>query len=269
MWTAWDYIGETGAGAWAYTEDAKAFAKPYPWLLGGAGALDLLGDPTGEAYHARAIWSHNKVPAISVQPMIHEQEKLIKSPWRGTNSIPSWSFQNCEGREATVEVYADADVVELFVNQKSIGVETITDCKAEFRVCYEPGVLEAVTYDKTGKQLASGKLLSASGEHKIQIQQEEQYSGGNIVYLNINICGENGIVESNADEELTVKVTGGELLGFGSANPRTEENFTRGIYTTFYGRAQAVVRVTGARAAVSVKGRSLKEQTLYLNNELS
>ena len=44
MWTAWDYLGEVGLGAWAYTADGKGFNKPYPWLLADAGAMDILGN---------------------------------------------------------------------------------------------------------------------------------------------------------------------------------------------------------------------------------
>ena len=54
MWTAWDYLGEAGIGAWAYTPDGKSFDKPYPWLLADVGALDLLGDPNGELFLAQA-----------------------------------------------------------------------------------------------------------------------------------------------------------------------------------------------------------------------
>lgn len=62
-----------------------------------------------------------------------------------------------------------------------------------------------------------------------------------IVYVNIAVKGGNGVVESNADTALTCSVTGGVLLGFGSADPRTEESFASGSCTTYYGRAQAVV----------------------------
>ena len=34
---------------------------------------------------------------------------------------------------------------------------------------------------------------------------------------------------------------GAELLGFGSANPKTTERFESGTYTTYYGRSQAVL----------------------------
>ena len=61
-----------------------------------------------------------------------------------------------------------------------------------------------------------------------------------------------GMIESNADRKLSVAVEGGELLGFGSANPRTEERFDSGSYTTCYGRAMAVIRA-GEAGIVTVK----------------
>ena len=51
-----------------------------------------------------------------------------------------------------------------------------------------------------------------------------------------------GIVECNDDRKVTVTVEGGELLAFGSAAPRTEERYDSGSFTTYYGRALAVVR---------------------------
>ena len=46
----------------------------------------------------------------------------------------------------------------------------------------------------------------------------------------------------NRDALLKVKVEGGELLAFGSARPMAEESFLEGIYTTWYGLAQAIVK---------------------------
>ena len=50
---------------------------------------------------------------------------------------------------------------------------------------------------------------------------------------------------------LTVTVEGGELLAFGSANPCTEEQYDAGSFTTYYGRALAVVQA-GKSGTVSV-----------------
>lgn len=41
MWTAWDYLGESGIGAWSYN-GGMPFNRPYPWLLSGAGVVDTL-----------------------------------------------------------------------------------------------------------------------------------------------------------------------------------------------------------------------------------
>lgn len=59
-----------------------------------------------------------------------------------------------------------------------------------------------------------------------------------IVYVNIDVT------DSNNDVKIKVKVDGGELLAFGSANPRTEERFESGEYTTYYGRSLAVIKCT-------------------------
>ena len=107
MWAAWDYLGEAGIGAWAYTPDGKAFDKPYPWLLADVGTFDLLGDPNGELFLAQAAWGLLDKPAIAVQPVNHPGVKPAKSVWRGTNALPSWSWQGCEGNRAVVEVYTD------------------------------------------------------------------------------------------------------------------------------------------------------------------
>ena len=60
-------------------------------------------------------------------------------------------------------------------------------------------------------------------------------------YIDIAVSDEDGIVKMNNDVTLSVSVKNGTLLGFGSAAPRTEEEFTTGTYTTYRGRAQAVV----------------------------
>jgi hypothetical protein len=88
MWTAWDYLGETGLGTWSYTPDGKSFNKPYPWLLADTGAFDLLGNPTGEVFLAQAAWGMLKKPVIAVQPVNHPEVKPAKAVWRGTNAIP-------------------------------------------------------------------------------------------------------------------------------------------------------------------------------------
>ena len=242
MWTAWDYLGEAGIGAWAYTPDGKGFNKPYPWLLGDTGAFDILGDPNAEAFWASAVWGKINQPAICVQPINYEI-KAIKAAWRGTNGLPSWSWAGCKGKAATVEVFYDAAKVELFLDGKKLAGAKVKDCRASFKVKYAPGKLEAVAYGADGRELGRSALCSADAPLHIAVKPEKTTVKPNeVVYVPVTIEGANGVVESNADRKLRITVEGGELLGFGSANPRTEERFDAGEYTTYYGRALAVVR---------------------------
>jgi hypothetical protein len=243
MWTAWDYLGEAGLGAWSYTLDGKGFHKPYPWLLADAGTLDILGNPTGEIFLAQAAWSLLKNPVIAVQPVNHPGIKPAKMVWRGTNSIPSWAWRNCEGNKAIVEIYTSAYIVELLLNGKRIGRKRVKNYVAVFKTKYVPGNLTVVAYDTTGNETGYSELESAVGKIVICIKPEEDVIRvGDIAYINIELVGENGMVECNADAKTSVSVEGGELLAFGSANPRTPESYTEGSFTTYYGRAQAVVR---------------------------
>ncbi len=242
MWTAWDYLGEAGIGAWAYTQDGTGFNKPYPWLLADTGAMDILGDPNGELFHAAAVWGTIPGPRICVQPL-GRGRKPAKAVWRGTNAIPSWSWKGCEGETAVVEVYAKAAKVTLWLNGKELGTKAVKDCKATFKVRYAPGTLSAAAYDAGGREIGRDELRSAEGKLKLTVIKESEHAKpGEIVYIPVMLTGENGAVESNSDRKLRVTAKDCELLAFGSANPRTEERFDAGEYTTYYGRALAVVR---------------------------
>ncbi|MDR1469663.1 MAG: DUF4982 domain-containing protein [Spirochaetaceae bacterium] len=264
MWTAWDYLGENGLGAWAYTPDGKGFDKPYPWLLADAGALDILGNPTGEIFLAQASWGLLKNPAIAVQPVNHPGVKPAKMVWRGTNAIPGWSWKNCEGNRAVVEVYTDAYIVELRLNGECgsirIGRKRVKNCVAVFKTKYAPGKLAAVGYDINGNETGRGELEPAAGKISICVKPEEDVIRvEDIIYVNIELVGENGVVECNADTKITVSVEGGKLLAFGSANPRTPESYTSGNFTTYYGRAQAVVRAdTAGTMRITASGDRLE-----------
>jgi hypothetical protein len=169
---------------------------------------------------------------------------LSKSAWRGTNAIESWSWKGCENRKTTVEVYADCAYIELSLNGKLLGRKKAKQYRAMFKVRYLPGTLTAAAIGADGKEQSRATLESSSGPLRITAVPETTIiKEGQLVYVQICITGENGIVESNADDKLTVLVDGGKLLAFGSANPRTTERYTDGVFTTFYGRALAVVAV--------------------------
>ncbi len=242
MWTSWDYLGEAGMGAWGY-DGIGGFQKPYPYLIAGCGAVDILGNIGAPARYAAAVWGVEKKPWIGVRPVNQPGKRVSKAIWRGTNAIDSWAWKGCEGNKAEIEVYADANAVELFLNGKSLGKKKIKAYQATYKTRYSQGTLKAVAYNQDGSVISEIELVSATGRTSIALTPEvTAIQSGELVYVHVDLVGENGIIESNDDHMLTVTVDGGVLLGFGSANPRSEERFDSGCYTTWYGRSLAVIR---------------------------
>lgn len=260
MWTAWDYLGEAGIGAWAYTPDGKGFDKPYPWLLADCGAFDILGNAGAPVAYAQSAWGMLKAPWIGVQPLNHNT-KPAKAVWRGTNAIGSWSWKGCAGKKGVVEVYTDAASIELFINEKSAGKKKVKQNRAVFKVRYAPGTVRAVAYDASGKAVSQSALTSAGDAAVHVLPEKAVVQPGEICFVNIAVADPGGTVECNADQKIRVQVDGGELLAFGSANPRTQERFDTGEYTTYYGRALAVVRAgTAGTVCVYAGGAQAKIQ---------
>ena len=242
MWTSWDYLGEAGIGAWSYT-GGMPFNRPYPWILAGSGVIDILGNPDGSCKYAATVWGLEKNPVIAVRPVNHPGVRPSKSSWRGTNAILSWSWGGCEGNKAEVEVFSDADSVELLLNGRSCGRKKLKECKTMFKLKYAHGTLTAVAFDAAGTETGRSALSSAKGPFTLAVRPEKSaVKPGEIVFVPVNVEDANGIVEANADREISVTVEGGELLAFGSANPCTAEEYHVGRFTSYYGRALAIIR---------------------------
>ncbi len=271
IWTGWDYIGEAGIGIWDY--DGLAFNKPYPMKMSGSGIIDVTGEISPEVYFARCAYEINKELKMAVLPLDKADCKdVIKSKWRKTDAKESWSWDGYEGKTATVEVYSTAKKVELFLNGKKVGRKTPKDCVATFKVKYESGELKAVAFN--GKEnVGECVLRSATKNAEINVIPEKtvmRADGQDLIYVNLYVADENGIVRSSDDRTIEVNVAGAGLLqGIGSANPNTEEGFVGNKCKTFYGKAQAVVRSNGERGTITVKVScdGLKEKTITLKAE--
>ena len=270
MWAGWDYLGEAGAGSWAYTAEEAGFSKPWPWLIAGSGALDILGQPNAHAALAGAVWHTADGPSIMVRPVNVMDGKTYKATWRGSDAIPSWSWRGCEGAMAEVEVYdSRAQRILLTLNGGAVAMGRVQDRVARFQLEYCPGVLEAIAFDEDAREIGSSCLESASGALRLDVHPETaKAKAGDVAYVAVNITGSNGEVESNADELVSIEVEGGTLLGFGSARPATTESFLAGAYTTYRGRAMAVVhRSTPGTATVVARGASLDEASASVTFE--
>ncbi|MFJ3034961.1 glycoside hydrolase family 2 TIM barrel-domain containing protein [Curtobacterium pusillum] len=257
MWAGWDYIGESGAGSWAYGTRRAPFMKPYPHLTSGMGIVDITGDTTGAPVQlARAVWGSLDGPAITVRPLDVAPGPHAATSWRATDAVASWSWAGSEGRTAEFEVYAVEDEVELIVNGRSIGRRAAGRLRgfvARFRAPYAPGRVVAIGY-RNGVAVSRSELRTA-GPARVRVIAEDPLGTAptDVCHVRVELVDEHGVVDTAARDVVTVSLRGPAVLaGFGNGATATEESFTDAEHSTHRGRALAVIRSTGESGTIAV-----------------
>ena len=245
VWAGMDYLGEVMVGSWEYADYAETFDGGPGWVSAGSGRIDLTGKPLGEALYTRVALEADNGPYIAVCPVNHTGERHSPSAWKMTNAMPSWSWTGCEGRKASVEVYARAARVELVLNGHTVGSKTLkNDCLARFSIPYESGTLEAVSYDAADHEIGRYKLQSAGGTTRLTLDAEEPtVKPGHLCYIRLRYTDENGITKPLVRGNIQVQVRGGTLVGLGSACPFNKHSYLDSETDTYYGEALAIVRM--------------------------
>ena len=94
--------------------------------------------------------------------------------------------------------------------------------------------------------------------------------GESLCYVNVELIDENGNAVPDADILLKAEVTGAAaLLGFGSGNPITDENYSKGRFTSYQGKALAVLRAgcEAGEAKLTVSAKELGKAEITLPME--
>jgi len=254
-WTGWDYLGEAGIGRVDYTDDedyvATGVEAGYPWLIAWCGDIDITGHRRPISYYREIVYGLRDTPYIAVhRPQFHGRP-TAQTPWSWTDSVSSWSWDVPVGAPATVDVYSNAEEVELVLNGRSIDrvrVGTETAFLARFETTYEPGELVAVSY-LAGREQARAVLRTADDAVRLVATCDRDAIDADdtdLAYVTVALRDDDGTLATHRDRPVTVQVSGpGVLAGLGSARPRTQEPFGGSRCTTFDGRALAIVRPTG------------------------
>ena len=268
VWAGMDYLGEVGVGSWEYRDYAPEFNHGPGWITAGSGRIDLTGKPLAEAGYTKTAFELTNRPVIAVRPVNHTGEKHSPSAWKMTNAMESWSWEGFEGKQAEVEVYARAARVDLFLNGKKIGSNTLKNaCDTKFKVIYQSGMLEAVAYDQKGKELSRSALYTAEKDTELRvIAEEKSVRKDHLAFIRLQYTDKTGTGKPLKRGILKVSVTGGKLLGLGNACPYNEIGYCTNETDTYWGEALAVVQADGSGDVVlevqEIDGEQLKGRTV-------
>jgi len=268
VWTAWDYFGESGLGHTSFEGEAGGL-KEYPWHIANCGDFDICGRKRPQSHYRDFIWTDRKQPYIAVQHPMHFGKEEKVSAWGWPDVTESWSFPGYEGKKVKVSVYSAGDTVELLLNGRVLDRKPCGRAVKfiqEFEVEYQPGELMAVAYENN-KEIGRASLATADKPENILLYPENDINNeDNIVYVEILVTDRNNRLVPYAENEISVTVEGGRLLGLGSGKPDGSQNYKQSKGPAWQGRIMAVIQRDSSSNTVTVRatGEGLKDGVLVL-----
>lgn len=246
-WTGYDYLGEAGCGIFHY-DDSVNFSSVFPERTAYIGDLDLTGYRRPISYLREIVYGLRKEPYLAVVRMNRMGMKGSKTPWMYKDNIASWTWPGYEGKTALVDIYADAEEAELFLNGRSLGRKPAGEeyeFTASFEVPYEPGELTAVSY-RDGKETGRFSLATAGEEVHICAEadkKELRADGEDLSFVTVKLTDSAGIENLSASKRVSVSVKGaGRLEAMGSADPKSLGSYDDSEWETYDGYVMFVVR---------------------------
>ena len=264
-WTAYDNLGESGAGRFAWARDGKVEGLTnvsYPWRACFQGDLDLCGYRRPQSYFREAVWIGGTAPRIFTTHPEHYGEDFSGTGWHWHDVNETWTYPDAYlGKPVKVEVYSDADEIVFYLNGKEAGRAVPTEGIAYCDIPYEKGTLEAVAW-MGGAECGRYAIHTVGAPAKVLVEPEQaQFAadGRDLCFFEITIADEKGDRVPDAKQELICLVDGGELLGIYSADPANRDRYTSNLCHAFEGRALAVVRTkTPGEVRVTVGSNGLQ-----------
>lgn len=226
IWTGFDYIGEP---------------TPYHTKNSYFGQIDTAGFKKDSYYIYQAEWTDYKK-----KPLVH--------------IFPYWDFN--KGQIIDIRICSNAPLVELFVNDKCIGVHHIDhkngkNLVASFKVPYEEGEIKAVAYDEKGNELCEDIRKSFKDSAEICLKSDKNImtaDGRDLIFIDISMKDEDGNPVYNADNRVNVKVTGpGRLIGLDNGDSTDYDQYKGTSRRLFNGKLMAIIGSTFESGQVTVE----------------
>jgi beta-galactosidase len=212
VWTAMDYIGETGLGHALERSDHGAWIQllTWPWFNAWCGDIDLVGNKKPQSYYRDVVWGERPI-AMAVRPSVTDGEYEDALGWCWTAEENHWNwhdhayydgpnkcgylpvdirpekYDNATLKAAVVHdvnghrsdslrvnVYTREKRVRLSINGRVIGEQNVNPdtYTASFRVAYEPGELKAEVVKARSKKGKPAEVVFRTSGTPAAIQFE-------------------------------------------------------------------------------------------------
>ncbi|MEI7504375.1 MAG: glycoside hydrolase family 2 TIM barrel-domain containing protein, partial [Paludibacter sp.] len=236
LWTGVDYLGEA----------------LWPSISYEKGLFDRTGGWKPLSLQRQSWWSDKPVVSIVRRDDNAGAGELVAN-WTPTD------FGTYD--EAKVEVYSNCDEVELFLNDKSLGVKSkpTNDASRKWELTFEKGSLKAVAKN-AGKVVATTEYKTAGEPVAIILSADKSNIANDwddVSYVTAKVVDANGIVCPNVDKLITFSVSeSGNVVAVDNGNVNSHESY-RGLERhTYNGQCIAIVRAKSNVGKITVTANS-------------
>ena len=164
VWTALEYLGESGFGRWFYEGDPTEALNPltekipkprpvdteseklYPWHGSPSGNIDLSGNRKPVSHLWNISWDAGEKLFLTVRQPTGGKHITVTG-WGWSPTRDPWTWPGLEGQPIDVEVYSRYPRVRLYHNGKLLGENGVNQqgrFTTNYKVPYAPGRLKAV-----------------------------------------------------------------------------------------------------------------------------
>jgi beta-galactosidase len=258
--------GSSHEESWKYIKKTDFVAGQYIWT-----GFDYLGEPTPYGWPARSSY----FGIVDLAGFPKDVYYMYQSEWTSKDVLhlfPHWNWKTGE----TVDIlayYNNADEVELFLNNRSLGVKNKEndDLHVRWRLPYEPGALRAVSR-KAGKEVLKREIKTAGSPAVIRLTADRntiKASGKDLSFITVEVLDSSGNPVPVADNLIRFTIEGpGLILGTDNGDPTDCNSLKKPERKLFNGKCLLVIQGTKEAGAIKITASSdnLKNGVLKVKN---
>ncbi len=287
VWTAQDYLGESGIGRWFYEDDPTELVKVetnnivaknkdkkntrpqplygagddrvFPWHGACCGTLDLIGTEKAVNGLRRIAWGDGAEVAMAVRQPEEPGRRVVVSSWGWYPTWLSWTWPGWEGKSIQVEVYSRHSKTRLYQDGKLLGEEKAGETKgfqSSYTVTYRPGTLRAVAVED-GREIGEAILSTVGEPVAIRLKPDRQTihaDGQDLFFVMVEVVDREGRLQPNADQQINFELSGpGSIAGLGNADMRCQDPYQGNRCRVYRGRGLLVIRSKRQPGEITVK----------------
>ncbi|HEV2860843.1 MAG TPA: glycoside hydrolase family 2 TIM barrel-domain containing protein [Pyrinomonadaceae bacterium] len=246
LWTGIDYLGESPG---------------WPLVSFNFGLLDRTATPRPLAFQRLSWWG--------TTPVVYAARRVAPTPLAPTDPgygqpdrrpqvlFGDWTPRDLTPHEENVEVYSNAEQVELFLNGRSLGSKArpSDDAPRNWAVPFEPGTLRAVG-SNGGRVVATHELKTAGRPARILLSADRArlaHAWDDVAHVEATVVDANGVVVPSASDLISFSVNGpARVAAVDNGDIASHEPFQTTRRRAYQGRCFAMLKATAPRGRATL-----------------